>query len=568
MSLQKCLCGHTFPLLPELRNHLERSLCEVYNAMSKLNSGFECLTCERNDFSSSVSLFLHLKKFHQDLITALRSEKCLKRKYQEAPDDNTDDEIEIIEVRKKAKIIETIDINDTSDQIDETEESNNDAETVNDNEKNQNSPSEPKLKRKPGRPPKHKANTTSNIDTDQQNLGEFCCAICNGNISSKSALEKHMSTCEVRHPYLIRNKDGFHCRLCPFKFQKEPEMFSHIQEKHSDETSMESSDEKENVEGKLPCHICGLEYKIGIGMKKHLSSCSKYFSHIHFKSNEQFECKICLSEFNRKDKIHGHIKEKHPEAMEADKWTCLNCYAKCRAKNIFQTHSKKCAKFLHLYQKFDDEKICPLCDKELDSRKELYFHLKTHEKQNIVKFQNFKNVFYKHNGTFQCILCDFIDENEQNMIKHVKKEHCELLNEPQFEKCQICKKDIPAAEINGHEKSCLVMDDYISDKKCNICDKEFVTNFQAFEHVKLHHNFDHVKIKQEIKEEKADNQQKMPGKNKIKTEPLSLDPNAITKIEICPLCGKRYLDATNHLITSHAVTPDAAKSLPIQKLDV
>ena len=445
MPLQKCICDETYTSLQELRKHLDNNKCKIYESLS---NGYECVLCEK-DLLGTLSLFLHLKKIHQELIDILKSEKMPMEQTKNTLEN--DDDIQILDFVPKPKIIETIEIESTylldtnattpdpeemSDhEQDQNVQETNESENMEQNKENSKSLIIKKKLDRPARKVLKKSNS------DYKRYGKkptTVCLMCKRSFSV-CVIKMHMKKCKLEHPHL--NEEG----------------------KHSDERSMDVSDEKtpnrtKKDKNNKTCPICKSKFS-PFGFYNHKIACEKYFGHINTLSENNFECIICKVKFENISLIRKHLKETHFIVFKKFEASCSECKSKFYNKSNYQRHLKRCANYHHLYPNFDEKKKCPLCDFILPSRKSLYFHLRNHDRKNV-KFQNFKN-------------------NQQTMP---------------------------------------------------------------------------------IKTE--------PAKNKIKTELLCLDANAITKVEICPFCEKRYLNVTNHLATEHQLSSEAIKSLTIKKIDV
>ena len=110
-----------------------------------------------------------------------------------------------------------------------------------------------------------------------------------------------------------------------------------------------------------------------------------------------------------------------------DKFICVKCNHKCKTKNYLNKHMK-----IHSNRKVNN--MCVQCEKSFPQIEEFRKHVQDHKQE------------------LQCIKCDYVSNNKNNLIEHM--------------------------EIHTQETT----------NKCTQCDKSFTSLIKLKEHYQITHN--------------------------------------------------------------------------------
>ena len=143
-------------------------------------------------------------------------------------------------------------------------------------------------------------------------------------------------------------------------------------------------------------------------MAKKTKSSSKYT-----KEPKIFECTHCDKNFKRRDNLHRHLRQKHPEGditpfkgnrtvnpvTDPSEIVCKECNEYCATRHGLKVHMKK----------HSDEKnfVCMECGKRFKGEDGLKAHMKTHRGE----------------YDYQCDLCDAKYVSSSSLLNHKMLKH-------------------------------------------------------------------------------------------------------------------------------------------------
>ncbi|KAJ6646783.1 Zinc finger protein, partial [Pseudolycoriella hygida] len=163
---------------------------------------------------------------------------------------------------------------------------------------------------------------------------EFICDMCGVRLKTKSAVKNHL---------LIHTNTKSHaCTICGKKFRQNSDRRIH-ERQHTGEKPFQchecgkafiskgllTAHKKSHEDTTYPCHICGREFNLPSGYRKHIQThrqdrsfkctiCPKSFNtriyltkHMSIHSNKQYQCRFCDCKFSTGDGQRQHQRNKH-----------------------------------------------------------------------------------------------------------------------------------------------------------------------------------------------------------------------------------------------------------------
>lgn len=283
---------------------------------------------------------------------------------------------------------------------------------------------------------------------------KFTCTECGLNLSTKSALKRHMQG---------HTAEGYFCEICKEKFSSHTVLVRHKRRIH------------EKTPKNFICLDCGSTYDDNASLSEHR------LSHTNIR---KWECETCGMKFKRSHNLSIHRKTHLVEKKPLPTVKCEECDETFTTKMALTAHR-------YVHGRF----VCKLCKKVFETQSGLIQHRKDIHK------------LIKHHGT-ECRTCHQKFQNSEELLEHREQEHAD---DPLLE-CPICKAtySTPAAlrtHSRYHDKvilyncvncpevfnSQLLLDrhlkvDHKNEKNhiCDLCGKGFPTKRQIAAHLIRH----------------------------------------------------------------------------------
>lgn len=271
--------------------------------------------------------------------------------------------------------------------------------------------------------------------------------------------------------------------------------------------------QKENTEMELKKEIEDIEIKdenvYTEEIKKEADENEKEKVSLYKKLNDRYTCDICQASFEQKNKMLRHLRGKHSFHRPFQCSTCSKAFKyKCDLKAHRLVHQDIDSSLLHCCDKCDyrsktknnlkshyirkhtnDYKFsCEHCGKQFKMEWDLKFHIGTHGTSQHMcdicgKFYTSDYSLYKHRKVthineykFQCAICNKRLLTKENLDNH-------MLQHNKTYECKECGKNFSskrylATHVTTHSE--------IKPFNCHVCDKTFRTSYMRNTHLYTH----------------------------------------------------------------------------------
>ena len=261
--------------------------------------------------------------------------------------------------------------------------------------------------------------------------------------AEKEAILKERNQLETENEYI--------CCGCSEKFQSKSSVRAHM---------------KYNIKGdKIVCELCDSTFISVASLEEHMKTHNQnkctycrttFWTDFQLKThiedhhvNQSFKCIKCHSLFESEDSY-----KKHSVTHDGDGHKCEFCTLEFKTKCEIESHLQK----QHIMRNY----FCEDCKLEFSSNYALDSHLKTHKKK-----------------TCDCQQCGEKFIEEEDLEKHMADHH----SENEFE-CDVCSKKFSSkSSVETHKET-----HKVSNKKCQLCDKEFKLQIQLENHMSEVHS--------------------------------------------------------------------------------
>ena len=330
---------------------------------------------------------------------------------------------------------------------------------------------------------------SQHVTTDNETGLEAC------NFCQKVYQGNHQYT-RLRH--LMDHIDTVHlkvksyvCQFCDKQYMNKYNLRTHLKLNHGAETDKV-----------VKCSLCEKDVKNIYTLKRHLRN-------VH-KKKDCSECPICKEVLESQASKMEHIGVKHPERKIH---CCQDCDFKCLKETTLKNHNSQKHPELYpeLLQSMNNKTkrcvVCPVCNKELQSKIMMMDHLMSnHPDVKVpscpvcdVKYLEF-NQLEKHiskvhpehdsdishtgkKGSIRtCPICKLVFKSRSLMMKHFTSVH----PEEKIYSCSLCNHKfrtflgLNTHVFNRHERK-------VTDNGCSFCGKEFANKMDLKNHIDIEH---------------------------------------------------------------------------------
>ena len=190
---------------------------------------------------------------------------------------------------------------------------------------------------------------TSSISTD--NAGQRCesqdnCIMLNG-LQCYPEFHKEVDVL-IHRKTNHHTKSSFSCEQCDKVFDKENNLWSHIDNEHKQE---------------FICQQCDNKFVQLVDLNRHIETCH---------TSLVYECNECDAKFHKENKLKCHIGKIHEPNSEKDQiFECKICNTDFIDENILTSHNEAYHKASVIFQ-------CQQCDEKVENSEELKLHINIH----------------------------------------------------------------------------------------------------------------------------------------------------------------------------------------------
>lgn len=270
------------------------------------------------------------------------------------------------------------------------------------------------------------------VEEPSTKIDNIPCEFCEETgITTENDLKEHLIN---KHTDLV-----FHCETCDNYINRSvlmAHMVSHAIEQNA-KIVRESSEPNQPKETK---EVPPKSTASKITLLKKCYHCDKVFANrsgrlyhmqqVHLLTKKKFKCNSddCNLEFNTRQTLENHVKNKHQTSRQFECDECLKTY-----KTYSALYNHK------IYHKNDKKFCCKMCDKKFMFNFLLINHVKDHDAATSDVFSctscdktfSTRNKLTKHKqihnlGSLDCKLCSFKCQVRRYLIAHTKRMHGKL----------------------------------------------------------------------------------------------------------------------------------------------
>lgn len=280
---------------------------------------------------------------------------------------------------------------------------------------------------------------TAHMKSAHKDYNEFTCDKCDAKFHFLSQLQSHQKRHRDTSPVLQRS---YECHRCHETFDKLPQCYHHMQQKH---WNIESN--------KVECRNCNAWFKSKDYMKKHLKICT-------MDPSSQYQCQVCHIKFKYKRQLHEHRRTAHLPSDVSDRiYKCKVCKKEFTTYNLKSQHMRSHrAEELRAANRLLK---CAHCTKEFAIAADYRKHLATHDQ----------------GATFKCDIC------QKTLRLSYKNRHLERHRNEKRYQCAECGKQFKASsDMSVHAR----MHKSNRQHHCELCPKFYRTVAALQMHMESH----------------------------------------------------------------------------------